>query len=174
MDNEIADAVADILEPLHELLAGCNHVASLMVVGVLPRTGRTPAEPRPLADRLYRSGGVALKVAAARPLGQAWRDRLHQLVDARIPTTASWSAQQPPRRELSAAQIERVTTLTDEFADVIESRLGPVTSAFEMSSHGADYRAAARDIAYTYDLDWDDLLLVTGAWAALLHIGLSD
>jgi hypothetical protein len=108
------------------------------------------------------------------PIAQSWRDRLHQLVAARIPTTASWSSQQPVRQELSARQIEQVTTLTDQLAEVIESHLGPVSSAFEMSSHGGDYRTAARDIVYSYDMVWNDLLLVTDAWAVLLHIGLSD
>ncbi|MGI8336401.1 hypothetical protein ACRYCC_41215 [Actinomadura scrupuli] len=172
--NEVTDATAPIVVPLQELLAGGNHVVSVMPVGVVQRTGRTPAEPRALADRLYRAGGVALKVAAVRPVPPPWRDRLHQLVAAQIPTTASWSSRQPPRQELSAQQIERVTALTDELADVIEARLGPISSAFEMSSHSGDYRAAARDIAYSYDLSWDDLLLVSDGWGALLHIGLTD
>jgi hypothetical protein len=174
MENEVIEATAEIVEPLQELLAGCNHVVSVMLVGVLERTRRTPAEPRALANKLYRAGGVRLKVAAVRPITQSWRDRLHHLVAVRIPTTASWSSEEPARQELSASEIERVTTLTGELAHAIEAHLGPVSSAFEMSSHSGAYRAHSQGIAYSYDMLWDDLLLVTDAWAALLHIGLSD
>ncbi len=143
------------------------------MVGVIERTADVPQSPTALADALYRAGGIALQVAAPHPVELPWRDRLHRLVGALIPTTASWSAR-APRPELSAEDIEQVAALTDRLTDAVENRLGPVSCAFHMSSRGGDYRDAAPGLSYSYDIVWDDLLLVAGHWAVLLHVGLSD
>ena len=168
MDNEIIDRVA---EELGDLLAGVNHVVSIDLVAVTDRTGETPEA---LAALLYRAGGIALHVAAARRVDEPWRERLHALVAGLIPTTESWSVQQPARIELSADEIIRVTTLTNDLADAIETRLGLISYAWQMSSHGGDYREVADDVLFSYDIVWHDLLLVGDARAGLLHTGLSD
>jgi hypothetical protein len=173
MSESVVAAVSGVAGPLEELLAGCNHEVTIYVPGVL-QIGDGQRDPVRVADAMYAEAGLPLRVAVAEPVERPWRDRLHQLVDAWIPTTSSWSTREPPEVELSADQIERVTGLTAEIADILESSLGEVRHAFQMSSHGGSYRAIPSDWRRTYDIVWHDLLLLTDARAAVLHIGLSD
>ncbi|SEG80744.1 hypothetical protein SAMN04489712_113144 [Thermomonospora echinospora] len=173
MSHQVADAVAEIAAPLEELLAGCDHVVSIYLCGVT-EAGEPSRAPVELAGALYTASGIPLCPAVAERVGRPWRDRLHQLVHAQIPTVRSWPPKDPPELELSADEIERVTALTDDLAEVLEAHLGPVRRAYELSSHGGSYREIPPDMCCSHDIVWNDLLLVTKAWATLLHIGLSD
>jgi hypothetical protein len=173
MPESVVAAVSGVAQALAQLLAGTNHEVSVCLPGVLAIDDRD-RDPVLLANAAYAAAGMRLRVAEVEPVTEPWRDRLHRLVDAEIPTTGSWSSRKPPEVELSADEIERVTALTAEFADIVESSLGEVRQAFEMYSHGRSYRSIPMDLKFTYDMAWHDLLLLTDAWAAVLHVGLSD
>jgi hypothetical protein len=174
MREGVVEAVARIAEPLEELLAGTNHVVSVYVTGVAELGGGS-TDPAAPADRIYAAAGLPMRVGTPKRLGRPWRRRLHDLVAARVPTTASWSAREPAVPELSVEQVGQVAALTDDIADVLEAGLGPIRAAYELSPHGDSYAVGpTEDMCCAYDILWDDLLLVAATRAAVLHIGLSD
>ncbi|MBA9004810.1 hypothetical protein [Thermomonospora cellulosilytica] len=172
MQHPVVSALTAAARPLEELLTGDDHGVSIYVLGVAD-LGRTPRRPEALATALYKAAKLRLRPRSAPLVGHPWRRRLHELIRSYMPTRPGFGPEES-EITLTAEEIEQAISRTDALADTLEAHLGSIRQAHEFDSHGDAYGRTPDALSYAYDLAWNDLLLITDDWGALLHIGVSD
>ncbi|MFE6868155.1 hypothetical protein ACFVFS_16520 [Kitasatospora sp. NPDC057692] len=157
-------AVSAAAEPLEDLLDDCNHVSSIHLFPVVRVAGTRPGHDRmrSLAQAVYDAGTSGHRVGT--PVvpfesPRAWRDILRRQVTEGCLQPAHRYADPDLR---TPVEIRRAGELADGVADLVEAHLGPVRSSADV------------DGPHAGELWWRNLLLVTGDWATILHLGIGD
>ncbi|MFD8410938.1 hypothetical protein ACFV2Q_04095 [Streptomyces sp. NPDC059650] len=162
------EAVSAAAELLEELLDDCDHVASIDLFDVVPVAGMTPGHEwmKGLAQAVYDAGPSGYQVATSvDPFEspQAWRDVLRrEVTDGFMQPANRW----PDANLRAPVDIRRAGELADGIADLIEAHLGPVRSSGDVDGPCMGMGTGCI---------WSrNLLLVTGDWATILHLGIDD
>jgi hypothetical protein len=170
-------AVTAAADPLERLLSACNHAPSVNLRAVIQLTGMKSdhAPLSTMAQAVYDAGGgtyeppSVIEVTSVTEIvsPRTWRSVLRREATEGFLMPHD-SVTVPPRAVRSPAEIRRAGELADAVADLIEAYLGPVRTAAEVDALGSEYGP------HGLAMQCRDLLLLTGGWATILHLAMTD
>ncbi|MFB6893029.1 hypothetical protein ACFCX4_27380 [Kitasatospora sp. NPDC056327] len=159
-------ALSVAVDPLLELLQDVNHEPFVELLQVVPVSGTATVHGRmrELAQAVHDAGGRSRGYRVTAPVHpfvppRAWRDVLRREVTEGFLQPAT---RYPTASARTAEEIRRAGELSDGAAGLIEAHLGPVRIAGDVGGPHLDR------------IRWRNLLLVSEAWATILHLSVSD